>query len=242
MRVEAYCRMGVRRLSAERSAVLLGAALVDVKSQFLLGGLSTLARAVYNILPSAYVDAVVRCWGNKLTTVDALRNMGTRILFNRLGDVTQSLHSISVDEVYDWTARFVELRWHIDMGGVVGAIDVLNLKKLAEQPPNLNNLPNPNNLKDFVRVRDDSTVENNGDGKAPAFGPAGFKILDAQLNQRKAGRGLRTLMQNGQVVGEDANKGTYFGAVVAQLFSDSSSNPPLPPFMPSVMNLDTTAY
>jgi hypothetical protein len=49
-------------------------------------------------------------------------------------------------------------------------------------------------------------------------------------------------VENGRIVGEDANKGTYFGAVVAQLFHDSSTNPPLPPFMPTVMNLDTTAY
>jgi hypothetical protein len=235
MRVEAFCRLGVRRTSAERAAVTVTAAVAAAAARNLAG-------AVYNILPTAYVDAVVRLWGNQLSTLRSLRDMGTRILLNRLGDVTRSQHSIAADEGYDWAGRYVELHWRIELSGITGAADVTGLARLANDPVVLNALPDPRKMKNFARVLDDSTVENNADGKAPAYAPFRSRILDAELGAVREGRGFRTLMQAGQITGEDYNKGTYFGAVVAQLFADSAANPPVPPAVEAVRNLKQTFY
>jgi hypothetical protein len=251
MRVEAFARIGMRRHGVERVATEIGAIALDATIDTLQGNIFGIVKNLYNILPSSYLDAVVRLWGNNLTTLRYLRNAGIRILANRLGDVTTNLNTIIVDEGYDWVGKYVELHWNIEMSGVIGALDVLNLRNLSKDPqaPNLN-------AQVYDRVRDDSTIETGNllggvGGVAGGVGNIflapqlanGFPILDAQLAIPKEGRGFITYMKNNQIVSEDPNKGTWWGACVAQVFYDSSFNPAPPPAnQPIVGNFKTLAY
>lgn len=247
MRVEAFARIGMNRGSGEQG---LGAAAGGVgkvagainKAKGLAKGLAGAGAAglstVYNLLPSAYIDAIVRVWGNNKTTLRQLRAAANRVLINRLGDVTAQQNSFTIDEGYDWAGRYVEVHWHVTLAGIMGALDLVNLDDLKFKLPDLEN------AQEYERVRQDSTVEANPTNDPKVNGPfgKGFVILDARLGQNQPGRGFRTLVKGGQVVGEDANKGTWLGAVQAQLFWDSASDPPEPPAGPTVQNLKTLMY
>ncbi len=247
-KIEAQGRIGMRRGSLWKTGAQLTIAGLSIAGGALTGNLSNIATGVLNILPRAYIDATVKVWGNNKTKQAYLRNVGQRILVNRLGDVTDAQNTYIVEENYDWAGRFVEIHWHIELAGILAAADIANLDQLITQAKNV--ADGANLFIDVQRRRlnnmsVDSTVETNADGQAALPFPKGFVYLDGRLHpQPKPGRGFQTYLDaaGNTIVGEDGNKGTYLNANLAQSFFDSSACPPAPPGTFPLDNIQSLEY
>jgi hypothetical protein len=264
-RVEAFARIGMNRPSNYEQIV--GKALFAVEALSAInpfgghGSIVSAAQHLVNVLPTSYVDAVVRLWGNNTTSLVYLRNCGLRILNSRFSAIGTMNNTLTVDEGYDWVGRYVELHWRITLSTLAAAVLLLNqaIDGFNGVRDNINLIPGMNvpqvpkiKLADgaptpapkdwnkiiFNRIRYTSTVEEN-----ILLGRlVRVPLLDGNPMVHRPHKGFATYMDDEGNPYEADDQGTYFGACVAQMFHDTSVNPWPTPGPSPTGNFNALAY